>query len=198
MSNTSAYEFYGSYGFEGTLNDRANSFYAAALNGEVSLGSNNGIADYNDTSTAASPVVLLADTWTTLPNDGAGPFTNTAYLPDGVTSLMDTNTGAFDFSQLKLGDNCFVRNDFSVTPQTNNTLLSLRYVLGAGANTYTLETIIGRLDSGSGIPYRFSLTPQMVYMGDLNTKDNPITLQIKLSAAGTAVNAGSSIGVLVK
>ena len=198
MSNTSEYEFYGSYGFEGTLNDRANSFFAAANNGEINLGSNNGIADYNDTSTAASPVVLTANTWTTLPNNGAGAFTNLTYLPDGITSLMDTNTGAFDFSQLKLGDNCFIRNDFSVTPQTNNALLSLRYVLGAGANQYTLETIIGRLDSGSGIPYRFSLTPQMIYMGDLNTKDNPIALQIKLSAAGTATNAGSSIGVSVK
>lgn len=198
MSNTSEYEFYGSYGFEGTLNDRANSFFAAANNGEINLGSNNGIADYNDTSTAASPVVLAADTWTTLPNNGAGAFTNLTYLPDGITSLMDTNTGAFDFSQLKLGDNCFIRNDFSVTPQTNNALLSLRYSLGTGANTYTLETIIGRLDSGSGIPYRFALTPHMIYMGDLNTKDNPITLQVKLSSAGTAVNAGSSIGVTIK
>jgi len=161
-------------------------------------GGGSGIADYNDTSTSSSPVVVPADTWTTLPNNGAGAFTNTDYLPRGVTSLMDTSTGAFDFSQLKLGDNCFIRNDFSVTPQTNNTLLSLRYVLGTGANTYTLETIIGRLDSGSGIPYRFSLTPQMIYMGDTNTKDNPVTLQIKLSAAGTAVNAGSSIGVVVK
>tara|TARA_Y100000310_G_scaffold74348_1_gene70511 strand:- start:36732 stop:37265 length:534 start_codon:yes stop_codon:yes gene_type:complete len=158
----------------------------------------NGIADYNDSGTTASPVVLAADTWTTLPNNGAGSFTNTTYLPYGVTRLMDTNTGAFDFSQLTLGDNCFVRNDFSVTPQTNNALLSLRYVLGTGVNQYTLETIIGRLDSGSGIPYRFSLTPQMIYMGDLNTKDNPIVLQIKLSVAGTATNAGSSIGVSVR
>lgn len=158
----------------------------------------NGFADYNDATTATTPIVLPANTWTTITNDGAGAFTNLGYLPTGVTRMMDTSTGQFDFSGLKLGDNCFIRNDFSVTPQTNNALLKLRYQLGSGALSYTLETILGRLDSGSGIPYRFSLVPQMIYMGDLNTKDNPITLQINLSTAGTATNAGSAIGVIVR
>ena len=170
----------------------------AGINSGGGSSSRSGIADYNDTSTSTTPLSLVAGTWTTIPNDGAGAFTNLSYLPSGVTSLMDTSTGAFDFSELVLGDNCFIRNDFSVTPQTNNALLKLRYQLGAGINAYTLETILGRLDSGSGILYRFSLVPQMIYMGDLNTKDNPITLQINLSSAGTAVNAGSAIGVVVR
>jgi hypothetical protein len=154
-----------------------------------------GIADYNDTTTAVTPIVLISNVWTTITNDGAGPFTNLAYLPSGVTKLMDTSTGAFDFSELELGDNCIVRNDFAVTPNTNNALLELRYQLGTGGGAYTQETIMGRLDSGSGQPYRFSLTPQMIYMGDLNTRDNPIILQLRLSAGGTVVNAGSAIGV---
>lgn len=155
-----------------------------------------GIADYNDAATAVTPITLTSDTWTTLTNDGQGPFTNLGYLPSGVTQLMNTSTGAFDFSELALGDNCFIRNDFSVTPNTNNALLELRYQLGATGSQYTLETIIGRLDSGSGVPYRFSLNPQMIYMGDANTKDNPITLQIRLSTNGSVVNAGSAIGVV--
>ncbi len=165
-------------------------------NGIGGYGGSNGIADYNDTSTSTTPLSLVADTWTTIPNDGAGAFTNLSYLPSGVTSLMNTSTGAFDFSELALGDNCFIRNDFTVNPNTNNALLELRYQLGSGANIYTLETIIGRLDSGSGQPYRFSLTPTMIYMGDLNTKDSPIILQLKLSTNGSVVNAGSSIGVV--
>lgn len=155
----------------------------------------NGIADYNDTSTSPTPLTLVSNTWTTVPNDGLGPFTNLSYLPDGVTKLMDTTTGEFDFTELALGDNCFIRNDFSVTPNTNNALLELRYQLGAVGFEYTLETILGRLDSGSGQPYRFSLTPQMIYMGDTNTKDNPVRLQVRLSTNGTLVNAGSAIGV---
>tara|TARA_R100001594_G_scaffold53735_1_gene87266 strand:- start:6955 stop:7494 length:540 start_codon:yes stop_codon:yes gene_type:complete len=164
--------------------------------GGGSGGIKNGIADYNDTTTAITPIILVANTWTTVTNDGAGAFTNLSDLPLGVTNLMDTSTGAFDFSELDLGDNCFIRNDFTVTPNTNNALLELRYVLGTGGGIYTLETIIGRLDSGSGQGYRFSLTPQMIYMGDTNTKDNPIQLQLKLSTNGTVVNAGSSIGVV--
>lgn len=155
-----------------------------------------GIADYNDTETSVNPITLIADTWTTLTNNGLGSFTNLSYLPSGVTNLMDTSTGSFDFSELNLGDNCFIRNDFSVTPTTNNALLELRYQLGGTGNNYTLETVLGRLDSGSGKPYRYALVPQMIYMGDLNTKDNPITLQIKLSTDGFVVNAGSSIGVV--
>lgn len=166
----------------------------AAGGGSYTIGAG-GIADYNDASTSATPIVMSAGTWTTVTNDGQGAATNTQYLPKGVDFLMDLSTGQFDFSQLDVGDNCFIRNDFSVTPQTNNALLELRYQLGTGAGSYVLQTIVGRLDSGSGQPYRFSLSPHMVYLGDLNTKDNPITLQLKLSTNGTLINAGSAVGV---
>ena len=158
-------------------------------------GGGGGVADYNDAATTITPIPLIGDVWTSITNDGLGAATNLLYLPPGVTRLMDTSTGEFDFSELTLGSNCFIRNDFSVTPSTNNALLELRYQLGTGGGVYTLETIVGRLDSGSGQPYRFSLLSHMIYMGDLNTKDNPISLQVKLSTNGTIVNAGSAIGV---
>lgn len=163
--------------------------------GSIDSGTN-GFIDYNDTSTAASPLVLLADTWTTIPNDGLGSFTNKTYAPDGVTELMDTNTGAIDPANLPLGSSMLVRNDFSVTPSTNNSLLEFRYTLGSGGGAYTLEKLIGRLDSGSGKPYRQSLVPDLIYMGDTNTRDNPIGLQVRLSTSGTLINAGSVIQVI--
>ena len=155
----------------------------------------NGFADYNDVTTGSTPIALVADTWTDITNDGAGAFTNLDYLPTGVTRLMDTNTGYVLMDELDLGDVINLRNDFSVTPNTNNLQLKLRYVLGTGVNEYTLETIIGRLDSGSGIPYRFSLVPFLIYMGDDNTRLNPLKLQLSLSGAGTVVNAGSAVTV---
>lgn len=158
----------------------------------------NGFGDYNDTTTGSTPITLSANTWTTITNDGAGAFTNLSYLPTGVTQLMDTSTGSFDFSELALGDVVMIRNDFTVTPSTNNALLELRYQLGNGGGLYTLTTIIGRLDSGSGQPYRYSLVPQMIYMGDTNTRDNPVTLQLRLSSNGSVTNAGSAIGVTVR
>jgi len=152
-----------------------------------------GFMDYNDTSTAASPLALVADTWTTIPNDGLGAFTNKAYAPFGVTELMDTSTGAIDPTQLSLGDDIIIRNDFRVNPNVNNALLKFRYQLGAGADVYELETNLGRLDDGSGKDYPFSLTTDYIYMGDLNTLNNPIFLQVNLSTDGTLTNAGSVI-----
>ena len=156
-----------------------------------------GFIDYNDTSTASSPINLVADTWTNIPNDGLGAFTNKTYKPDGnVVELMDNSTGAIDPTGLELGDTILIRNDFTITPSTNNASLQFRYELGTGAGSYTLEKRLGRLDEGSGTPYRFSLSPDLIYMGDTNTRDNPITLQVKLSTSGTLVNAGSVIQLI--
>ena len=153
--------------------------------------------DYNDASTTASPVAVAADTWTTLPNDGQGTFTNTAYstLLD-VGPLIDTSTGAIDPSRLPLGSELLIRNDFTVTPETNNAELDFRYVLGTGEGEYTLPLPLGRLDRGAGVAYRFAMRVDKIYMGDENTRDNPIVLQVKCGTAATLVNAGSVVSVI--
>lgn len=158
------------------------------------LSNQNGVVDYNDTATATTPITLAANTWTTLTNDGLGAFTNTAYAPTGSLPMI-TGTGQIDCSRLPLGSALLIRPDYTVTPGSNNTSLEFRYQLGTGAGAYTLERIEGRLDLGAGIPYRRSLAAQFIYLGDANTRDNPITLQVKLSAAGTVVNAGVAIAV---
>jgi len=152
-----------------------------------------GFIDYNDTTGA---VAIVADTWTTIPNNGAGSFSNDTYKPSGISQLMDVSTGEIDPTELELGDTILVRNDYVINPNTNNAELEFRYVLGSGANEYTLQTTIGRLDDGSGIDYRFSLKPDLIYMGDTNTRDNLITLQVKVSSAGTLTNAGSVVQVI--
>ncbi len=154
-----------------------------------------GVADYNDAATQTTPIILSANTWTTIPNDGQGIATNLNYMPANVTRLLDTSNGQFLFDELDLGDNVVIRNDFSVTPNTNNAALKLRYLLGAGGAAYILEKTLPRLDAGSGQPYRFSLNTDMIYLGDLNTKNNPVTVQINLSTNGTLVNAGTAFGV---
>ena len=90
-----------------------------------------------------------------------------------------------------------VRNDFTVTPNTNNALLEARYLLGNGAGQYGLQFLSERLDSGSGIPYQ-RVTSFPIYMGDLNTQGNAGILQIKLSTAGTFSNAGSYIDIKIR
>jgi len=159
----------------------------------ASGGSEAGFMDYNDTTGTVS---LVANTWTDIPNNGLGAFTNKTYKPEGITELMDVSTGYIDTSETELGETILIRNDYKVNPNTNNALLEFRYELGNGGGIYTLEKIVGRLDSGSGQDYRFSLEPDLIYMGDTNTKDSPIKLQLKLSTNGTLTNAGSAITLI--
>ena len=159
----------------------------------ASGGSEAGFIDYNDTT---GSIALVADTWTDIPNDGLGAFTNKTYKPEGVTELLDVSTGYIDTTEIQLGETILIRNDYKVNPNTNNALLEFRYELGNGGGIYTLEKIVGRLDSGSGQDYRFSLEPDLIYMGDTNTKDSPIKLQLKLSTNGTLTNAGSAITLI--
>lgn len=153
-----------------------------------------GFADYNDTSTSATPVTLVDDTWTNIPNNGEGAFSNIK-LPTGVTGLLDPNTGAILVDELPIGSSIIIRMDYTVTPTTNNAALDFRYTLGSGAGAYTLETTVNRLDEGSGREYRQALVTHYIYVGDDNTKNNPIQPQVKLSGGGTLVNAGMVIEV---
>ncbi len=150
-----------------------------------------GFVDYND---ASGDVSLTADTWTDVPNDTLGSFTNTTYIPSNVTTLIDDSTGHLDFTELELGQEISIRNDFIITPNTNNALLQVRYVLGTGANEYALLFWSERLDSGSGVAYQRVITFP-IYMGDTNTRDNPGKLQVKLSTPGTLNNNGSYISI---
>ena len=70
--------------------------------------------------------------------------------------------------------------------------------MGGGGNEYSLSTTKGRLDDGSGKYYRFNLGTDLIYMGDTNTKDNPILIQVRLSTNGTLLNAGSVIQLIRK
>jgi len=162
-------------------------------NVSIQTGKTNGFIDYNDTTGAFS---ITADTWTDLPNNGAGAFTNKNYPPSGATELLDVATGYIDPTELNLGDTILIRNDYTINPNTNNAQLRFRYALGGGGGSYTLEKIIGRLDSGSGQDYRFSLAPDLIYMGDTNTRDNPIKIQVYCTSNATVTNAGSVIQVI--
>ena len=162
------------------------------------IGGVTGFADYNDASTTSSPVSLLAGVWTDIPNDGTGPYTNLSFLPDGVTNVLDTSTGYLDLSQLSLGDSIIIRNDFTVTPNVNRANLEFRYELGTGGGLYTLNYFVGRLDSGAGIPYRFNLYTHLIYLGDDNTRLNPVKLQLNCSKNATFKNSGTAIQILRK
>ena len=140
-----------------------------------------GFVDYNNTGTGdgtPADTAVTASTWTALGNDGLGSFTNTAYLPEGVTSLL--SDGDLDFSQLALGDAVLVRFDFTVVPTVNGAQLDMRVKLGTGAGEYFLPRTVAALGNGAGIEYRF-VEVVNIYMGDDNTRANPGQLQLLAS-----------------
>ena len=165
---------------------------------EVDLSEHIGFVDYNDASTAVTPITLVADTWTDIPNDTLGAFTNTAYLPTGMTGLIDANTGYLDFAELTLGSDILIRLDGRVSPNVNNALFEARYVLGNGGGVYELDSFSKRLDSGSGMEYSTEKGAFYIYMGDLNTKDGVGKIQVRLSSAGTFKSNGVAIKIYKK
>lgn len=159
-------------------------------NNQTFLAERFGFGDYNDAATAVTPIVLSPDTWTPLTNDALGAFTEVSYLPDGVTSLLGAG-GAIDVSELSLGSDIFVRHDFTVTPNSTNQTLEFRYTAGSAA-PYTLESHLGVVDTGSGQPKKYNVL-NYIYVGNADTRDNPIGVEIKLSGAGSVVNTGMVI-----
>ena len=154
-----------------------------------------GFADYNDSATATSPISLVANSWAVVTNDTLGAFTNTTYIPDGVSSLFSSNE--IDVSDLELGDAILIRYDFTITPQVNGSFAELRLSLGSGGGAYHLNRPIGTLANGAG--YQYQVTGEFyVYMGDTNTRDNPIGLEAKCSENAVLQNAGMVIQVIRK
>jgi hypothetical protein len=164
-------------------------------NYQVTASQKSGWIDYKDSSTTTSSLILPASTWVTLPNDGLGTGSNSTYKPDGVTTLLDTTTGYIDCSQTTLGDELLIRNDYTVVPSMNNSTLEFRYQLGSGGSLYNLDTNVAYLGNGAGIGYRH-ISCDNICLGDTNTINNPIALQVKCSSASTLINGGTKITLL--
>ena len=159
--------------------------------GPVDYSSADGFEDQNNTQPA---VELSPGVWTSLPNDGAGAFTNVKYRPRymrGESGLFtpDAVAGTINPNGLSLGEAILIRNDFEITPTVNGAYVEFRYTLGAGGSAYTLPKPLGALSNGAGVGYRFQFT-DYIYMGDENTRDNPIGLQVRSSEIASVVNFG--------
>lgn len=154
-----------------------------------------GFMDYNNT---VAPFTISANVWTDIPNDGLGAFTNKTYAPTpGGSSieLINTASGTIEGSGLTLGDAIIIRNDIRITPNVNFAVVEFRYQLGSGLGTYYLTKLLGTLSNGAGIEYSQQFE-DYIYMGDENTRLNPIRLQIKCSEDATFQSLGSVIQVL--
>ncbi len=90
-----------------------------------------GFVDYNDLATQTTPISFVASTPIVLTNDKLGAFTNTAYLPSGVTNIFASNQ--FDWSELGLGDMIDIRLDVEVTTTSPSQNVDIDLYLGIGS-----------------------------------------------------------------
>lgn len=152
-----------------------------------------GVADYNDSATSVTPISIIGDnTSVYLTNDALGAFTNEAYLPQGITSLYDSSTNSLDFSELPLGSKVDYRLDIDVTTTGSNQEVVIEIDLGINQSPYTLQSA-SRVFKAAGT-YKINVS-NFIYIGDINTKDNPAKFKIRSDGNATIVNNGIALGI---
>lgn len=155
-----------------------------------------GLVDYNDSETAGSPIAVTSGTSpVSLTNDAAGAFTNELFLPDGVTSIWNSATDVFDWSELKLGDMIDIRLDVSVTTTSVNTEISIDLRLGTGGSSYTIPWILETNFKNTGVHNlnRYNA----IYLGDTNTLNNGGQFMISTDKDCTVVVNGWYCKILI-
>ena len=153
---------------------------------------NVGYADYQDTT---ADVALVDNVWTDVPNNQEGIFTITKYLPRNIKSVMDPITGYLDFSELRLGDQIFIRNDFTITPTGSNAFIEARYLLGSNGAEFSLGIFSIQL-SGVAVPFPSPKGEMKIVMSFDSTLLAPGKLQVRVSGGGTLNNEGSNVTIL--
>jgi|GEM_PF-6794130 len=86
-----------------------------------------------DVTTQSTPISYTGGSGTIyLTNDGADARTTADYLPDGVTSLWDTSTNRFDFSELPIGSILHINTITTFITSAANQEIVLQYIKAIG------------------------------------------------------------------
>jgi len=123
-----------------------------------------------------TPINVPAGVETKLTLDANSGTIVDQYLPTGVTSLWNSTTNQFDFSDLSVGDMVDIRVDGSLTNTGFNESFVLNLVAAIGtANEFTLPFASGnRIFAGTSIVSRYN----GIYLGSQNIVDAPAELRV--------------------
>lgn len=164
------------------------------VRGEGGGGFDSGFFDYNDLSTASSPIAVTAGAAPiVVTNDGLGPFTNKSFAPSGVSDLWDALANDFDFSELPLGATIDIRLDISVITTKPNQEVYVNLQLGQAGAQYLIpfaDDVVK--SSGPHSINRFN----GVYLGDENTRLGGGKFMISSDEDATVVVSGWYIRVI--
>jgi hypothetical protein len=142
-----------------------------------------GFADYNDYATGIAAASITSSTWTKLTNDGLGPYTLTAALPDGVDRLWNASAGQFDFTDLPIYSMVDIRADLSITTTAANQVVRLRMDMAIGhASAFDIEPTQAQFKTTGTYHY---VTNIPFYIGSAPIAANPAELKIWTDASAT-------------
>lgn len=155
-----------------------------------------GFFDYADLETQTTPLVLVSNVSKKLTNDTLGVSTNTSNAPYGVSSLWDSSTNTFNFSQLSIGDTIDIRFDVNVTTTVSNQIVKGYVKLGVGSPS---EYILGIFGQQIKTPASNTQTVfTSIYIGNTDLIDYPSEVYLLTENSGSAKVNGWYCRVLRK
>lgn len=151
-----------------------------------------GFVNISDSITTVTPIAYTTGSPLKLTNDGLGQQQQTTYIPYGVTSLYNSTTNQFDFSQLSLGDEVSIRFNITVTTTANNQEFLFYMLMSIGAYNYII--------SDGDYSFKTSGTHQVGFViplniGNTQTRDYPAELYFSSDANASLVINGYYITV---
>ena len=155
-----------------------------------------GYFDYADLATQTTPITVAANTPTLLTNDTLGAGTDISQPPYAVSSVYDSVTNAFDFTQLSIGDTVDIRVHVKVTTTANNQLYHIDLKGGIGSALEFDNRIFSQYVKTAGEDEQTFLTN--LYIGSNDIKDNPTKLFIESTQSCTVKVLGWFVRVFRK
>ena len=157
------------------------------------IGPDSGFYDYENTLTAQT--ITGNSVYQKLLNNGLGTHTKKQFRPRGLdlAGVWNTTTSQFDFSQLSLGDQLWIRVDLTITPSTPNQDIDIAINFDIGGESFLLmvdHLIPKRTDDiGRHISY------VGMYMGTQDVIDNPAELLMRSDDTTTVLVHGWYINI---
>jgi|GEM_PF-5981950 len=155
----------------------------------ISVVNRGGWADYNDTTTAGTPINITGGGgYVDMTNDGAGTNSQNRFVHPSITDLWDTTNNYFDFSQLELYDEVDFRFDLQVTTTTANQQVDVGLEFASGDPAQFTQQIYTNVYKAAGAqPIRFLYN---IYMGSNAVLNNPAKIQVQSDSNATVVVNG--------
>lgn len=133
-----------------------------------------GYFNYSDLASQSVPLVYTSGAPLKLTNDGLGGQTELTYKPLNVSKLWNSITNQFDFSELKIGDELFVRFNINVITSAINQEFRLYLSCAVGG---VFPYIISDGDFFFKTPGNHQVGVVIpLYIGQLDTKNFPSEL----------------------